>query len=151
EKECQLHPALHQMLISHFMENIESFRNEDPELRARTDLKYQQFEDLITTFKNRKITFEMINDYRSLANNSEIKNKLDKVYNDLQIIKSELERKMLEVYKGLEGFSLLASSRNKLQSVIERKITPVDSIKLRLTLKGWELEEWQNGKRKSLE
>ena len=148
EQDCGINEKFRQVLLSHFIEKVEILRQKNTSSTDRDNNQTIYYlNDLISTIKNRKITFDMIKAYQEKAKENEhFITKVEQVFDDLQKINLELEATMATVRKELKNFSFIASSKNKLGCVIENKTGDI-VIKLRLNLKGWSIEQWRNNKK----
>lgn len=144
EGKAMVGNSFKQVILSKFIENVEknrkSQKNKFPD--KEQEVYYQDF---INTIENRKITYEMIEQYKNFAQTeSDNLQKLENIFSNLNLIKGKLDKENKSLSKKIASskFEILEQSVNKIESVIKTQFAKNRELKVRNTLKGVTVELW---------
>lgn len=137
-----------QIMISHFIDNVEKMVNATIIKNNLNTHQQHIYQDFITTIKNRAKTMNMINDYFEKIKTGDLNiENIENAFKNLNIIKMHLEEKTDQLMKYLnkangEIYSTLTATKDRIESALVKNIDNKKQIKIRLTLKGWNIEFW---------
>lgn len=133
-----------QVILSRFIENVEKSRkSQKKEFSDKEQEVY--YHDFINTIENRKITYEMIEQYKNFAQaESDNLQKLENIFSNLNLIKEKLDKENKSLLKEMASskFEILEQSINKIESVLKTRFAKNRELKVRNTLKGVTVELW---------
>ena len=116
--------------------------------------QYFIYQDFINTMENGGKRMEVINKYFNDVEQQKIKKEdVDNVFLSLNIIKEALNSKINKLddilKKYYKEYAITILNKKELESVVVIKITDENSIKVRLTLEGWQIGLWDDKSGKS--
>ncbi|MBN2893693.1 MAG: PD-(D/E)XK nuclease family protein [Bacteroidales bacterium] len=133
-----------QVLLSRFIENVE--KNRKLQKKEFSDKEQEvYYHDFINTIENRKITYEMIEQYKNFTQaESDNLQKLENIFSNLNLIQEKLDKENKSLSKAIVSskFEILVQSINKIESVIKTRFAKNRELKVRNTLKGVTVELW---------
>lgn len=139
-----------QLILSKFIKKAENLRAENDEKYRWTDVPQEHFyKDFINMIENRANMNEMMKEYFDFFDEKPGEYpSIENSYKNLNDIKKAIESKVEDLRKSLNKdlnrelncFQIIPN--NKLDCAIVKQIGNVQ-IKIRLSLKGWQIEKWE--------